>query len=79
LFLDYFNDEIEQIELARKLKQFKRKSGGEYRELRQPEPLMKLILKYSNHSNMELLRRLALENNQKIVACYENYVASGDE
>lgn len=81
LFLDYFNDQIDQVELARKLRIFKRRSGVELRgdALRQPEPLMKLILKYSNHTNMELLRRLALESNPKIVTCYENYVATGDE
>jgi hypothetical protein len=72
---------VDQVELAHKLKLFKRKSGGDFRNEppRQPEPLMKLILKYSNHTNMELLRRLALENNQKIVTAYEHYVNTGDE
>jgi hypothetical protein len=28
---------------------------------------------------MELLRRLALENNQKIISCYEHYLSTGDE
>lgn len=79
--MDYFNEDIDQLELARRMKLLRRKTGDGYRYegARQPEPLMKLLLKYSAHNNLELLRRLALANNPKVLACYDQYLGCGDE
>jgi hypothetical protein len=63
IFTEYFNDNIDQIELSKSLKSLKKYNNQQGRvfDYGQPEPLSKLIQKTCFSSNINLLTKLAVE------------------
>jgi hypothetical protein len=60
LFRDYFEDRVDQIELAGRLRRKKGSAGEEGRERDRVEHSMRLLIKYAKKNSYELLRKLAL-------------------
>lgn len=77
IFMGYFNETFDQIELSKKLKQLKQR-GFHERKTETPEQLMRLLIKHSRRNSFELLRRLAIEGNPYLMKCFDNYRTGKD-
>lgn len=73
LFMEYFEDVVDQIELAQKLKSKKKKDKKSEDETNKSEELVRLIIKYAKRNSFELLRNLALEGNHYVMKCFDRY------
>lgn len=71
--MEYFEDVIDQIELAQKLKNKKKKDRKNEDETNKSEELVRLIIKYAKRNSFELLRNLALEGNHYVMKCFDRY------
>jgi len=60
LFTEYFNDEIDQIELAHQLKNKKKNDKKSQEERNRSEEIVRMIIKYAKRNSFELLRNLAI-------------------
>jgi hypothetical protein len=60
LFSEYFDETVDQIELASRLKK-KRGSAGREESRERVEHDMRLLIKHAKQNSYELLRKLALE------------------
>lgn len=81
IFTDYFNESIDQIELSKRLKALKRFNNQQTRvfDNGQPEPLSKLIQKTCSLSNINLLTKLLVECDEKVLSAYDSYLLNRDE
>ncbi len=70
LFLDYFDNLIDQLELVSRVKKIK-KINSEKKERSQHN--MRLLIKYSRQQSYELLRNLLIDNNHLVLAAFEKF------
>jgi hypothetical protein len=71
MFRDYFEDRVDQIELASRLRRKKGSAGEDTKE--KVEHNMRLLIKYSKQGSYELLRKLTLEENKHVLTALETY------
>lgn len=71
LFMEYFEDIIDQIELTQKLKNINKNKKQD--ENNKSEELVRLVIKYSKRNSFELLRNLALQGNHYVMKCFDRY------
>lgn len=70
LFRDYFEDRMDQIELAARLR---RRKGSPGEEGDRVEHNMRLLIKHAKQNSYELLRKLVLEENKHVLAALDYY------
>jgi hypothetical protein len=77
LFREYFEDRVDQIELAGRLRRKKGSAGEEGKEGKERvEHNMRLLIKYAKQNSYELLRKLTLEENKYVLNALEAYRAN---
>lgn len=77
LFREYFNESVDEIELAAKLRK-KRGFVGKEEDKERVEHDMRLLIKHAKQNSYELLRKLAQDGNRHVLEAMSAYRSSKD-